>query len=162
VRAENPWVIATNKVVRIDYTLRNAAGDVLDSSEGERPLAYIHGRQEIVPGLEKELTGLAVGDSKKVVVPPSEGYGERVDEQVFPIPRAAFPPGVAVEVGQTLIGEGDGGERVPVRVIEVRDDSVIVDANHPLAGETLYFEITIREVRDATPDELVHGVTDAD
>jgi FKBP-type peptidyl-prolyl cis-trans isomerase SlyD len=155
-------VIANHKVVRIDYVLRNAAGEVLDSSEGEQPLAYIHGRHEIVPGLERELTGMAVGDTKKVVVPPSEGYGERVEEQVFPIPKAALPPGVTIEVGQTLVGEGDGGERVPVRVVEVRDDAIVVDANHPLAGETLYFEVTVREVRDATADELAHGVTDAD
>jgi FKBP-type peptidyl-prolyl cis-trans isomerase SlyD len=149
--------IADKKVVRIDYTLRNRAGDVLDTSEGAEPLIYIHGASQIVPGLERELTGLVAGDSKDVVVAPEDGYGVPDPEGIFGVPRAAFPPEAVLEVGQAFVGEDDEGQAVPVRVIEVREDAVVVDANHPLAGETLFFHVDIRDVRDATLEELQHG-----
>src|SRR5271167_1360444 len=99
--------IADKRVVSINYTLKNAAGQVLDSSEGQAPLEYIHGTQQIVPGLERELTGLSVGQTKDVVVKPEEGYGLPDPEGVFGVPRAAFPPDAKLEVGQSFIGEDD-------------------------------------------------------
>jgi FKBP-type peptidyl-prolyl cis-trans isomerase SlyD len=149
--------IADKKVVRIDYTLKNAAGEVLDSSDGGEPLSYIHGASQIVPGLEKALTGLDTGQSADVVVKPEEGYGHKDPEGVFGVPRAAFPADALPQVGQSFVGEDDEGQAVPVRVVEVRDDVIVVDANHPLAGETLYFHVDVREVRDATAAELAHG-----
>jgi FKBP-type peptidyl-prolyl cis-trans isomerase SlyD len=150
-------VIGDKKVVRIDYTLKNAAGDVLDTSDGGEPLAYLHGAHQIVPGLERELTGLSAGQSKDVVVPPEDGYGQPDPQGIFAVPRAAFPEGANLQVGEAFMGEDDQGATVPVRVIEVREDSVVVDANHPLAGETLYFHIDVRDVRDATLEELMQG-----
>jgi FKBP-type peptidyl-prolyl cis-trans isomerase SlyD len=150
-------VIANRCVVRLDYTLKNAAGEVLDTSEGAEPLAYIHGAQQIVPGLERELDGLQAGDSKDVVVAPEDGYGVPDPQGIFGVPRAAFPPTVELAVGESFIGEDDDGRAVPVRVIELRDDLVMVDANHPLAGVTLYFHVDVREVREATPEELQRG-----
>ena len=150
-------VIAEKKVVRIDYTLKNAAGEVLDTSEGGEPLMYLHGGHQIVPGLERELAGLTAGDSKDVVVAPEDGYGQPDPQGIFGVPRAAFPAEAQLSVGETFMGEDDEGGAVPVRVVEVRDDMVIVDANHPLAGETLYFHVDVREVRDATLEELMHG-----
>ncbi len=150
-------VIADKTVVRIDYTLRNKGGEILDSSDGGEPLVYIHGASQIVPGLERELTGLAAGDAKDVVVQPEDGYGVPDPQGIFGIPRTAFPPEATIEVGQAFVGEDDEGQAVPVRVIEVREDSIVVDANHPLAGETLYFHVDIRDVRDATLEELQHG-----
>jgi FKBP-type peptidyl-prolyl cis-trans isomerase SlyD len=150
-------LIANNKVVRLDYTLKNAEGEVLDTSEGQEPLAYIHGAHQIVPGLERELTGLAAGDSKDVIVPPEDGYGVPDPQGIFSVPRGAFPADLEISVGESFMGEDDQGRAVPVRVVEVREDVVVVDANHPLAGQTLYFHVVVREVRDATQDELMQG-----
>lgn len=152
-------IIGDKKVVRIDYTLKNAAGDVLDTSTGQEPLSYLHGAQQIVPGLERELAGMEAGQSKDVVVKPEDGYGVPDPEGIFGVPKAAFPPGAVLQVGQSFLGEDDDGQAVPVRVVEVKDDMILVDANHPLAGETLYFHVDIRDVRDATLEELAHGHT---
>jgi FKBP-type peptidyl-prolyl cis-trans isomerase SlyD len=150
-------MIAPRKVVRFDYTLKNAAGEVLDSSEGGEPLAYIHGAHQIVPGLERALEGLEEGAEKDVVVSPEEGYGQPDPAGVFTVPRASFPPDLTLEVGDSFMGENEDGAAVPVRVVELRDDVVVVDANHPLAGVTLHFHVNVREVRDATLEELTHG-----
>ena len=150
-------VIGEKKVVRIDYTLKNASGEVLDTSEGGEPLTYLHGGHQIVPGLERELAGLSAGEAKDVVVAPEDGYGQPDPQGIFGVPRAAFPAEAQLGVGETFMGEDDEGGAVPVRVVEVREDMVIVDANHPLAGETLYFHVDVREVRDATLEELMHG-----
>lgn len=149
--------IAEKKVVTIDYTLKNQAGEVLDTSSGGDPLLYIHGASQIVPGLERALTGLAAGQSADVVVEPADGYGARDPEGVFGVPRNAFPAEAQLEVGQSFVGEDEEGQAVPVRVVEVREDVVVVDANHPLAGEKLFFHVDIRDVRDATLEELMHG-----
>lgn len=149
--------IADKKVVRIDYTLKNASGEVLDTSAGGEPLTYLHGFSQIVPGLERELTGMEAGEGKDVVVQPEEGYGLPDPQGVFGVPRAAFPADAKLSVGDAFVGEDDEGQALPVRVVELRDDVVIVDANHPLAGETLFFHVDVREVRDATAEELEHG-----
>jgi FKBP-type peptidyl-prolyl cis-trans isomerase SlyD len=150
-------MIGARKVVTIDYTLRNAAGDVLDSSDGSEPLTYLHGANQIVPGLERALDGLDTGAERDVVVAPEDGYGAADPAGIFTIPRAAFPPDLVVAAGDTFMGENDDGEGLPVRVVEVRDDAILVDANHPLAGVTLYFHVSVRDVRDATLEELMHG-----
>jgi FKBP-type peptidyl-prolyl cis-trans isomerase SlyD len=149
--------IGDKKVVRIDYTLKNAGGEVLDTSEGGEPLSYLHGGHQIVPGLERELTGMQAGESKDVVVQPDDGYGQPDPQGIFGVPRAAFPADADLKVGDTFMGEDDEGGAVPVRVVELKDDTIVVDANHPLAGETLYFHVDVREVRDATLEELMHG-----
>jgi FKBP-type peptidyl-prolyl cis-trans isomerase SlyD len=152
-----PVKIEDKKVVRIDYTLRNGAGEVLDTSEGAEPLTYLHGASQIVPGLERELAGMQAGETKDVVVAPEDAYGTHDPQGIFGVPRAAFPADAQLAVGESFIGEDDEGEAVPVRVIELREDVVVVDANHPLAGETLHFHVEIREVRDASDEELAHG-----
>lgn len=150
-------LIGEKKVVRIDYTLKNASGEVLDTSDGGEPLSYLHGAHQIVPGLERELTGMEAGQSKDVVVQPDDGYGQPDPQGIFGVPRAAFPADADLKVGDTFMGEDDEGGAVPVRVVELKDDTIVVDANHPLAGETLYFHVDVREVRDATLEELMHG-----
>jgi FKBP-type peptidyl-prolyl cis-trans isomerase SlyD len=149
--------VTDKKVVRLDYTLKNAAGEVIDTSDGAEPLTYLHGFNQIVPGLERELVGMEAGQAKDVVVQPEEGYGMPDPQGVFGVPRTAFPPDAKVAVGDSFIGEDDEGQALPVRVVELRDDIIIVDANHPLAGETLFFHVDVREVREATDDELAHG-----
>jgi FKBP-type peptidyl-prolyl cis-trans isomerase SlyD len=149
--------IAANSVVTVDYTLKDAAGEVLDTSDGAEPLAYLHGAEQIVPGLERELEGLEVGDERDVVVQPQDGYGMPDPEGVFSVPRSVFPADLVLAPGDTLLGEDSEGGQLPVRILEVQSDTVQVDANHPLAGKVLYYHVAVRAVRAATADELEHG-----
>jgi FKBP-type peptidyl-prolyl cis-trans isomerase SlyD len=149
-------IVAEKKVVHIDYTLKTDKGEVVDASEGE-PLAYLHGTGQIVPGLERALAGLEVGAAIDVIVEPADGYGDRDPEGVFGIPRTAFPPEAELEVGASFVGEDEEGHSLPVRVIAIENDTIVVDANHPLAGERLHFHVDVRAVRDATLEELTHG-----
>jgi FKBP-type peptidyl-prolyl cis-trans isomerase SlyD len=149
--------IANGSVVSIDYKLHLGDGVVVDASGEGEPLTYLHGEGQIVPGLERELAGLAAGDSRKVVVPPADGYGDRNPQGLQRVERKAFPTGVELTVGMELSAVGPNGEVVPFVVHEVQADHVVVDLNHPLAGKTLHFDVTIREVRAATPEELEHG-----
>jgi FKBP-type peptidyl-prolyl cis-trans isomerase SlyD len=147
--------IANRKVVTIDYTLTNEKGEVLDSSKGQEPLSYIHGSGSIIPGLEAALEGKSAGEQLKVTIAPDDGYGDRDEGLVQEIPRNRFPI-PDVEVGMQFQAQGAGESRV-VTVVGVDGDKVKVDANHPLAGVTLAFDVTVVEVRDATADELTHG-----
>jgi FKBP-type peptidyl-prolyl cis-trans isomerase SlyD len=150
-------LIADGQVVIMQYTLRADDGEVLDASTADEPMAYLHGAENIVPGLEKALTGKGVGYKGKVVVEPAEGYGEREDAEPDAIPRRAFPPEMDIEPGMTFMAEGPNGEHAPIWVLAVEDDKVIVDSQHPLAGRTLHFEVEVVGIRNATEDELAHG-----
>ncbi len=149
--------ISTGSVVAFDYTLRDGAGAVIDSSEDGTPLTYLQGHGNIVPGLEKALEGKAVGAHLNVVVKPEEGYGEWREELVMKVARARLPKSPAPKVGMELQGVGPGGEPMHLRIISIEGDSVNLDANHPLAGQTLHFDVTVRTVRAATEEELAHG-----
>jgi FKBP-type peptidyl-prolyl cis-trans isomerase SlyD len=149
--------IEKNSVVRIDYRLHLGDGQVLDASEPDEPLTYLHGGGQIVPGLEEALGGLESGASTQVVVAPANGYGEHDPRGVQKVGRGVFPDGFSPEVGMMLTAEGPDGEQVPFTVKEVGPDSVVIDLNHPLAGKTLHFDVTVREVRTATADEIAHG-----
>ncbi|GEM90702.1 MULTISPECIES: peptidylprolyl isomerase [Oceanithermus] len=141
-----------DKVVTIAYTL-TVEGETVDQGE----LAYIHGHQQIIPGLEKEIEGRAAGESFEVTVAPEEAYGERNEEGVQVVPRSAFPDDAKVEVGEQFYAQDDQGNPLPLTVTKVEGEDVTVDFNHPLAGKTLNFAVEIKEVRDATPEELAHG-----
>ncbi len=149
-------MITANKVVTIHYTLRNDAGEVLDSSDGGDPLAYLHGADNIVPGLERQLEGRKVGDKLQAKVAPADGYGEKTPGGPKAIPKSAFA-GMEVAPGMTFMVEDDDGDHMPLRVVGVAGDEVLVDMDHPLAGETLHFDVEVLEVRDATAEELSHG-----
>ena len=149
--------IEDGKVVGIDYKLHLGDGDIVDESSPEEPLTYIQGQGQIVPGLEKALAGLGVGDEKKVVVAPGEGYGEHDTRGVQDVPREAFPEDAMPEVGHRYYAHGQDGESIPFLVKEVGPATVKVDFNHPLAGQTLHFDVKVREIRAATPEELEHG-----
>jgi FKBP-type peptidyl-prolyl cis-trans isomerase SlyD len=147
--------IASQKVITIDYTLRDEAGELLDSSVDDGPLSYLHGSGNIIPGLESALEGKSEGDSLKVVVAPENAYGERDESLVQTVPRDRFPDG-DIEVGMRFRAQANGGPRV-LTVVAVNDSDVTIDANHPLAGRTLSFDVTVRNVRDASAEELAHG-----
>ena len=147
--------IAQGSVVTFEYTLKNDQGEVLDASEGH-PLTYLHGADNIVPGLERELDGKGVGDEFQVVVAPADGYGERIGTGPQPIDRGGFPPDAELEPGMSFAVETEGG-LMPLWIVEVGDDHVMVDVNHPLAGVELHFSGSISEIRQATDEELEHG-----
>jgi FKBP-type peptidyl-prolyl cis-trans isomerase SlyD len=147
--------IEARKVATIDYTLTDEDGEVLDSSEDDGPLLYLHGFGNIVPGLESALEGKSAGDQLSVTVAPEKGYGERDEALVQSIPRGQFPAG-DIKVGMRFSAESDEGARV-LTVVAVDAKEVTVDGNHPLAGQTLSFDVTVRSVRDATDDEIQHG-----
>lgn len=150
-------IIIENSVVTIDYTLRNGAGEMLDTSKGDEPLTYLHGAGNIVPGLEAALSGKRVGDTVTVAVPPEQGYGVRDPDGLQTVPRDAFPPDANVSVGDNFTAELEDDNFVTLWVVAVDGDSVQVDMNHPLAGETLHFEVEIVALRNANEHELAHG-----
>jgi len=148
--------IAKNTVARFEYTLTDDKGTVIDTSEGQEPLAYVHGKGNIIPGLEEEMEGKTAGDAFKVSIPAAKGYGERDENMVHDIPRTELPPDVQVEVGMQFQAESEHGTHL-LTVVGVAEDTVKMDANHPLAGVTLNFDVKIVEVREATAEELQHG-----
>ena len=148
--------VARNKVVSIDYTLKDDAGTVLDSSEGNEPLEYLHGVGGLIPGLESALEGRSAGESLQVAVSPADGYGERDDALVQRVPRKQFAGVDDLELGMQFRTSTKQGAHI-VTVMEIEEDTVTVDGNHALAGVTLNFAVTIRDIRDATAEELEHG-----
>ncbi|MBI5431768.1 MAG: peptidylprolyl isomerase [Planctomycetes bacterium] len=152
-----PTTVSDGVVVAIHYTLKNDAGETLDSSSGGDPLEYLHGAGNIVPGLESALTGKQLGEQLEVSVAPADGYGERDPRGVQKVPRNSFPPGVDLQPGMAFLADGPDGEPVQVWISALEADRVVIDLNHPLAGVTLHFEVQISALRAATAEEIEHG-----
>lgn len=148
--------VADGKVVILNYTLKSASGEILDESTKEDPFPYLHGADNIVPGLERALTGQTVGASLEVKVEPKDGYGER-EGAPQPVPRAAFPADAPVQEGMQFFAADGEGNEMPIWIVGVEGDQVLVDGNHPLAGEVLHFSVEILALRDATSEEMAHG-----
>ena len=149
--------VSKDSVVSLEYRLHLGDGQVVDESEPGQPLAYMHGRGQIVPGLEGQLEGMSAGESKKVVVPPSQGYGEHDPRGLQEVPREMFPPNANLQAGVTISAQTADGDVIPITIRELKGEKVVVDLNHPMAGKTLHFDITVREVRAATDEEKEHG-----
>jgi FKBP-type peptidyl-prolyl cis-trans isomerase SlyD len=135
-------------LVSIEYTLTDADGKVLDSNVGKEPMTYMHGAGQIVSGLEKELYGLKTGERKTVRVKPEDGYGMPNRDAFQEMPRETIPA-EAQKAGATLVAKAQDGRAMPVRVHEVKEKTVVVDLNHPLAGKTLIFDVTIKDIKAA-------------
>jgi FKBP-type peptidyl-prolyl cis-trans isomerase SlyD len=148
--------IAANKVVSLAYTLRDDDGEVLDESESGSPLLYLHGAQNIVPGLEEQLEGVAEGESIKATVSPEKGYGPRIGT-AREVPRTLFPADAELTAGMQVLAHDDSGRQLPFFITGITEDTITVDPNHPLAGETLHFEVTVESLRDASDEEIAHG-----
>ena len=148
--------ITRDSVVSIHYTLKNDSGEVIDSSAGGEPLAYLHGHGNLIPGLERELTGKNPGDKLQVTVPAAEGYGEYDPQLVQRVPRRALKGIADVRVGMRLQAHTPQGPRA-LTVTQLNGDMVTLDGNHPLAGKNLNFEVEVAAVRGATEEELAHG-----
>lgn len=148
--------VAADAVVSFEYTLTDAEGRVIDTSDGRKPLAYIHGAGHIVPGLETAMLGRQAGESFRVSVGPEEGYGVRDEGLVQVATRNQFPRGAEISVGTQFEASAPDGARV-VTVVAIDGDRITLDANHPLAGATLHFAIRVVAVRPASAEELAHG-----
>ncbi|MEZ5962718.1 MAG: peptidylprolyl isomerase [Planctomycetota bacterium] len=153
----DPQEIAKDAVVAIHYTLTLDSGDEVDSSKGGDPLLYLHGHGNIVPGLEAQLVTRRVGDRMMVSVPAADGYGEREGDATQRVPRNAFPKGADLQPGMQFGVQDEAGNVRPVWIAAVEGDEVELDMNHPLAGETLHFEVEVVSIRAATKEELHHG-----
>lgn len=151
-----PMEIEKDRVVAIEYTLRDQEGSILDESGAKGPLTYLHGHGNIIPGLENALLGKAAGDAFEAVIEPKDGYGEYDDTRTFEIPKSELGANVTPQKGMVLTMTGPGGMRVPVTVLKVKLNTVLLDGNHSLAGKQLHFAGTVVKVRRAKKDELAH------
>jgi len=148
--------IARNKVVTIDYTLTDNDGGVIDHSENGE-FSYLHGADNIIPGLEKALAGKSAGESLTAVIPPEEAYGQRDDSLSQVVSKDAFEVEDDIEVGQQFHAQSPEGKALVITVLAVDDTQVTIDGNHPLAGVDLNFDVNIIDIRDATAEEIEHG-----
>ncbi|HIM58004.1 MAG TPA: peptidylprolyl isomerase [Gammaproteobacteria bacterium] len=154
--------VKKDAVVEMHYTLKNDAGDVIDSSEGKEPMPFMHGRGHIISGLEKAVEGMKVGESCDVSLAPADAYGAYDKEAIQEIPMEALKGIDKLEVGMDLQSQDQQGNPVTVNVVKINKESITIDANHPLAGETLHFNLRIESVREATKEELDHGHVHSD
>jgi FKBP-type peptidyl-prolyl cis-trans isomerase SlyD len=148
--------VQNGQVVSMEYTLK-VDGVVADTSEGHGPLQYVHGAGNIIPGLEREMTGMAVGESKEVMVAAAEGYGERDESAFMDVPRDQFPDEIPMKVGTELQVQNQAGQPMFARIDKVGDHTVRLNFNHPLAGKDLHFNIKVVDLREATAEEKEHG-----
>jgi len=144
------------KVYGIEYTVKNSEGEVVDSNVGQAPLEFIAGKGQIIPGLEKEIEDMEIGDEKKVTVKAEDAYGQRNEEMIEKLPKDQFE-GIELQKGMTLYGQSPDGQTIAVTVVDFDDENVTIDYNHPLAGEDLTFDVKVVTKRDATLEELSSG-----
>ncbi len=147
--------VAANKVVKMHYSVMDNNDNTIDNSFDGEPLIFIVGTGYLIQGLEDALQGKEAGDTLSASIEPKDGYGERHNELMQAVPKSMFE-GMEIEVGMQFRASTDDGDQ-SVMIIEIQDEEVIVDGNHPLSGITLNFDVEILEVRDATEEELEHG-----
>lgn len=148
--------VERGRVVRLHYTIRDESGATLESSRGGTPLLYLHGSGQLLTALESRIDGFSAGDVATVTVAPSEAYGERDPRGLIRAPRSTFPDDLDLEPGIEVQAETPEGP-LSFLVVEIDGDDVVLDANHPMAGKTLTFDVEVLEVRAATEDEMAHG-----
>lgn len=148
--------IESKKAVGIHYSLKNEAGEIIDTSINAEPLIFIHGSGQIIPGLEAELLGKSKGDKFNAVIGPEDGYSLRNEAMMQEVPKSEFQDADTVQIGMQFQVETEHGPLVLI-VKEILDEAFVVDGNHPLAGEILNFDVEVTEVRDATEEELKSG-----
>ena len=134
--------------VRVHYTGRLDDGEVFDSSEGGTPLSFTLGSGQVIPGFENGVLGMSAGDTKTVHIPCADAYGERRQDGVMDVPRGEFPPDMELEVGSSVQGQQSSGQVVTFTIMAVSDESVTLDANHPLAGKDLTFDLTLVSIEE--------------
>ncbi len=148
--------IAENRVVTLNYTLKDNEGNIIDSAD-DGSFAYLHGAANIIPGLEHALQGKSAGEELSVTIEPEQGYGERNENMTQVVPRKMFETDDEIKIGMQFHAESPDGQPMTVTVIDVNDDEVTIDGNHPLAGTVLNFDLQILDIREATAEEQEHG-----
>lgn len=154
---EPKLAVAEGMVVTLDYTLTLDNGEVADTTKGGMPLRFLTGQGQLLPAFEDALVGLAAGDETRLTLSPEDGYGEYDEDAFEEVPLDQFPTTEQIEPGMTIGVQDSSGEMFEATVSEMHDDVVVLDFNHPLAGETLHFQVKVLDVRAATADELAHG-----
>ena len=149
-KAKNDLVVKDGMLVSMDYTLKGTDGKVIDTNKGREPLKYVHGQKMMIPGLERELTGMKVGGEKNVTVKPEDAYGPINKNAFQEIPKEKLPAN-GLKVGAVLAAKSPEGQVVPMRVHEIKDSTVVMDMNHPMAGKTLVFNVKIVDIQPAPP-----------
>lgn len=150
-------LIAEQTVVRFHYTVKDDdSSEVIDSSENSDPMTYLHGARNLIPGLERALEGRQAGDEVEVTIEAADAYGERSEDRVHKVPHAALEGVDKVEPGVTVVANTEQGQ-VNLVIVDVADDGVTLDANHPLAGRRLRFNVSVEDVREASQEEISHG-----
>ena len=148
--------IEQNSVVTLHYTLKDNDGNIIDQSD-DGSFLYLHGAMNIIPGLENALAGKSAGDEFSVSVSPEEGYGAKDPERIQEVPKEMFENADEIKPGVQFHAQGPDGSAVVVTVVEVKDEAVVIDGNHALAGVDLNFSVTVVDVREATEEEISHG-----
>lgn len=141
-------VVKDGMLVTLDYTVKTPDGKLLETSKGSQPLKYIHGKKMMIPGLERELTGMKIGAEKHITIKPEDGYGKLNPNAVQEVPKEKVPPN-ALKVGAVLVGTDKNGSPMPMTVKEIKEKTVVMDLNHPLAGKTLVFDVKVIDVEPA-------------
>lgn len=149
--------LGNNKVVTINFTLRDQYGNIIDSTVGEQPFSFLSGHQNILPKLESEIDTMLIGSKKSVTINAADVYGDYNNDMVQVVEKKEFPPEFLLEVGMQYVASAPDGTKIPFTITEVRNEDIIIDFNHPLAGKDLSFDIELLNVRDATSEELSHG-----
>ena len=149
-KAKEDRVVKDGMMISMEYTLKSPDGKVLESSKGREPLKYIHGQRMMIPGLEKELTGMKVGGEKHVTVKPEDAYGPINAKAFEEVPKEKLPP-EGLKVGAMLAAKSPEGRVVPMRVHQIKEKTVVMDMNHPMAGKTLVFDIKIVDIQNPPP-----------
>jgi FKBP-type peptidyl-prolyl cis-trans isomerase SlyD len=151
-KAKTETVVKDGMLVSFDYTLKSTDGKVIETSKGREPLKYIHGQRMMIPGLEKELAGMKVGDEKHVTVKPEDGYGPINKNAFQEVPKEKIPAN-GLKVGAMLAAKSPEGRVIPMRVAEIKEKTVVMDMNHPMAGKTLVFDVKIVAIQPAPPPQ---------
>jgi FKBP-type peptidyl-prolyl cis-trans isomerase SlyD len=149
--------IESNKVVTINFTLKDSEGNLIESTENMEPFSYISGNNQILPKLEDAVNQMLIGAKKDVLINASDGYGEYSEAAVQQIDKKEFPEDIKLVEGMQLIANSPDGKKMPFIINKIEENEVTVDFNHPLAGKNLEFNVELLDVRDATPEELTHG-----
>jgi FKBP-type peptidyl-prolyl cis-trans isomerase SlyD len=152
--------VAADTFVTVSYVLFDESGATVDEATKADPLQYVHGYAQIVPGLEKGLEGLRAGEKKTFQVEPAEAFGDRDEEAIFEVEKNEFPTPEKVTVGDEFVAEAPDGDAIQMRVTKILEEVFVVDANHPLAGQRLRFEVEVSDVRAATEEEIAEAQTD--
>jgi len=148
--------VQDNIVVTMDYVL-NVDGELLEKTESNHPVEFIQGLGQIIPGLEREMSGMRIGESKEVSVTPEDGYGVLDEEAYAEIPREEFPEDIPVEQGVAILLRDEDGDEQEAHIVEIEENLVRLNLNHPLAGKDLHFEVKVVALREASEEEILHG-----